>query len=190
MMKKKYEEHVIVLDFLPKGHPEDEIPIYRRESIIQAIGENYFTILELVPKKNVQPAIHERIYIGPGSRNKIDHIKSRISFEDLTSTARVELPYVVQEIVKEDEQRFLDFFNSSRPLTTRMHQLELLPGIGKKTMWTIIEERKKKPFENFEDVSNRVRISDPQSLIIKRILMEIKGEDRRYIFARPPKVPM
>ena len=42
----------------------------------------------------------------------------------------------------------IEFFNKAAPLTTRMHQLELLPGLGKKHMWEIIEERKDKPFES------------------------------------------
>jgi putative nucleotide binding protein len=35
-------------------------------------------------------------------------------------------------MVKEQEERFVEFFNKAEPITTKLHQLELLPGIGKR----------------------------------------------------------
>ena len=65
----------------------------------------------------------------------------------------------------------------------RMHQLELLPGLGKKHMWEVLEARKEKPFESFEDIKNRVKLlPDPKSIIIKRILSEIEGKEKYQIF--------
>jgi len=179
---KKYEEYGYVLDFLAEGRPDLSKQIYIREPIVQAIGENFFTLLELVAKKNAKISIHERIFIGLGERDKINHVKRRITYEELTATAKSELPYVIEEIVRRNEKKFVNFFNTARPLTTRMHQLELLPGIGKKLMWEILEERKKKPFENFQDLSSRVRISDPVKMIVKRIIQELKGEDKYRLF--------
>ena len=64
-----------------------------------------------------------------------------------------------------------------------MHQLELLPGLGKKHMWEIIEERKGDPFKSFEDIKKRVHLMpDPQKLIVKRILAEIAGTEKHKIF--------
>ena len=65
----------------------------------------------------------------------------------------------------------------------RMHQLELLPGMGKKHMWEVIEARKEKPFENFEDLKNRVKLlPNPKQVVIKRILLEMEGKDKHRIF--------
>ncbi|MHA1628104.1 MAG: DUF655 domain-containing protein, partial [Candidatus Baldrarchaeia archaeon] len=74
-----------------------------------------------------------------------------------------------------------------QPITMRMHQLELLPGIGKKIMWEILEERKKKPFESFKDLTSRIKMPDPVKAIVKRILIELEGEDKYYLFVRPFK---
>ncbi|MBW3022186.1 DUF655 domain-containing protein, partial [Candidatus Woesearchaeota archaeon] len=80
-------------------------------------------------------------------------------------------------------QRFVDFFNKAQPLTTRMHQLELLPSLGKKHMWQIIEERKEKPFESFLDIKNRVKLMpDPEKIVIKRIINELSGIEKHKIF--------
>jgi putative nucleotide binding protein len=93
---------------------------------------------------------------------------------------------VIQGIIQKNPKRFLRFFNLARPLTTRMHQLELLPGIGKKLMWDILEERKKRPFSDFEDISNRVKLGQPIAALEKRILMELEGSDKYRIFTRHP----
>ena len=64
-----------------------------------------------------------------------------------------------------------------------MHQLELLPGLGKKHMWQILDERKEKLFEDFNDVKKRIKLMpDPQKIIIKRILKELEGKEKHRVF--------
>ena len=142
------EDYAIILDYLPLGRPDDERPLYKREPIAFGIGEKYFTLIELIPKKGVELKPYERVYIGKEKRNKIEYIKRRITYDELSAAAKSELPYVVGKIVEQNEKTFVDFFNKAGPITTRFHSLELLPGIGKKLMWEILEEREKKPFEN------------------------------------------
>jgi putative nucleotide binding protein len=87
--------------------------------------------------------------------------------------------------VQKNEAKFVDFFNKSQPLSTRMHTLELLPGLGKKHMWEIIEERRGEPFKNFEDLKTRVKLMpDPKKMIVKRIIMEIMGQEKHRLFVR------
>ncbi|MEM3586943.1 MAG: DUF655 domain-containing protein [Candidatus Jordarchaeaceae archaeon] len=182
---KKYEDFAYVLDYLPQGRADDPRPSFQREPLVQAIGETYFTLLELIPKKGTTFSLHERIYIGKGSRTKIDHVQRRIRYEDITPTAKSELPFIIEKIVQTREKEFVDFFNNARPITTRLHQLKLIPGIGKKTMWLILEERKKEPFKSFENLSERVRMPDPKKVIVNRIISELKGEDKYCLFTRP-----
>ena len=50
-------------------------------------------------------------------------------------------------------------------------------------MWDILEKRQEKEFESFEDIKQRVKLmSDPEKAIVKRIVEELKGEDRYRIF--------
>ena len=180
---RKKEEKVIVLDFLPNGYPSDTRPMHMKTPIAQALGKEYFTLLELVPKKGIFLQPYEEVYIGEGKREKIHHIIGKLPIEKLTATARSELNYVVKDLIKKSEKRFIEFFNKAGPLTTRMHQLELLPGLGKKHMWEIIEERKDKPFESFSDLKKRVKLMpDPEKAIIKRIIAEIQGKEKHLIF--------
>ena len=186
---KKFEDYIIVLDYLPRGHVESRTRSFKSEPIIQAIGTNYFTILELVPRKSHinKIKIKDKYYIGSGQREIIDHIKGRISHNELTANAKFELEDTISKIIKDNEERYVNFFSNSKPITTRMHQLELLPGIGKKIMWEIINERKKSRFDSFKDISARIsKIPDPEIMILKRVLTELENEDKYYIFIRPP----
>ncbi len=187
------EDYAIVLDYLLHGHPEDERPMYKREPIAYALGEEYLTLIELVPKAKIEFKSHERVYIGRDERDKIEYIKRRIGYKELSAAARSELPYAVEEVVSKNEKKFVQFFNEAQAISTRLHRLELLPGIGKKLMWEILEERKKKPFESFGDISVRVKsIPDPKKLISRRIVSELEEEEvklgkRKYkLFISPP----
>ena len=171
------DEWVIVLDFLPKGIPGRGKP----EPMAQAIGEKYFSLLEIVPREGIELSLGDRVYVGDGTRDKIKYIRRSISINDLTVFSRSELEEVIKDLVREEEERFIEFFNKAGPISTRMHSLELLPGIGKKHMWELLEARKEKPFEGYEDLKKRVPLlPDPEKMIVKRIMSELKGEDPRH----------
>lgn len=185
------EEYAIILDYLPLGYVKEGIPSYKRKPVVQAIGKEEFTLLELIPKENTELDIHQEVYIGSGKRDQISRVNRRLRYDDLTATAKVELNYVIEEIIKSKEDRFIGFFNNAGPISTRLHQLELLPGIGKKHMWDIIKARQEKPFESFDDIKKRVSmLSDPVKLLSKRVLMELeatgerKGKRKYVLFTR------
>jgi len=181
--ERSKEETAIVLDFLPNGYSYDERPMYMKNPVAQAVGKQHFVLLELVPKKGVHLQPFEEVYIGDGKRDKIHHIIGKLGIEKLSATAKSELEFVIQDVVRKNEKKFIDFFNKAQPLSTRMHQLELLPGLGKKHMWQIIEARDSKPFESFADLKNRVNLMpDPEKAIIKRILQELGGSEKHKLF--------
>ena len=176
------EENAIVLDHLEHGYPFEQAAV--KTAIVQALGLSHLTLLELIPKKGVILQPMQKVYIGEGKREEIHHIKGKIPAEKLTATAGNILFEAVEEIVTMQEQRFVEFFNKAQPLSMRMHQLELLPGLGKKHMWEVLNARKEKPFADFEDIRNRVKLlPDPKQLIIKRIIAEIEGKEKYRIFS-------
>lgn len=179
----RMEEFALVLDFLPYGKSTD----MRKEPLAQVVGENLFTLLEVVPKQGTSLGIGERVYVGKGERDKIDHIKDRANYFGLTSGAKSELESAVKKIIKAREADYVQFFNKCGPVTLRLHQLELFPGIGKKHMKDILEQREKKQFANFKDMGERVPLlPDPVRLVAERILEELKGTSRYYILTKSP----
>jgi putative nucleotide binding protein len=178
------EDYAIVLDYLPRGYADG----FRKEPVAQALGETYFSLLELVPRENTNLLLRERIYIGADKREKIQFIRGRLPYERLTVTGRNELNFIVEELVKRNEAKYIEFFNKAGPISVRQHSLELLPNIGKKHMWDIINQREKKPFENFKDVAARINLMpDPVRVITERIIEELQGESKYHLFIRPPR---
>lgn len=173
------EEYAIVLEYLPNGYPLEG----KMMPIAQAIGENNMTLLELVPRRGVSLEIGEKVYIGEGKRDKVYYILGRLNREKLTESAKAQLQEFIRKVVKEKEKKFVDFFNKSEAINKRIHQIELLPGFGKKHMKEILTQRKESPFENFEDMKRRIQnLPDPEKAIEKRIIQELTEMERYKLF--------
>ncbi len=182
MMPKKEEkkdEWAIVLDFLQHGHHGME----RSQPVAYVLGEKYFSLLEVIIREDVALKPEERVYIGDKKRERVKYIRGRIGMENLTTAAKDQLADVIGGVIKKNPEHFLEFFNKASHITTRLHQLELLPGIGKKHLWAIINERKVKPFSSFEDLKKRVPLlPDPEKMILKRIIEELEDSDKYRVF--------
>ena len=182
---KKYEEYAYVLDDLPHGRPLAPRTQYHGRPVIQMVGETYFTLLEAVPRADASFNIGERIYVGKKGRTKIEHILGRIAYGELTSAAKAELQAAVETIIRANPGPFIKFFNVSQPVTPRMHSMELIPGIGKRLMWQILDRRERVPFDSFEDIQKSVNITDPVRLLARRVLKELSEDEKYMLFTRP-----
>ena len=179
---RKYEEYAYVLDVITRGRA---ITVRGREgTIIQAVGQERLTLLELLGVPNMTFDPGERLYIGKEGRTKVLSVLGRLDYGNLSATAKDELPFVIEKVVKTNEKRFVDYINLAQPINPRIHSLELIPGIGKTYMMSILNEREKKQFENFDDLQKRVGLRDPSKLIARRIIDEISGSARMNIFVR------
>lgn len=176
------EEYAYILDYLSQGVPTGNFS--KKEPLCYAVGDEEFKLFELVPKATV--SIGDRVYIGKDNakRTVIDHVKRRVGANDLTRTADSELDYAIAAIVTANEPRFVRFFNEAEPISMRKHLLEELPGLGKKTMMAILDERTKNgPFANFADLTKRAGVKYPEKLVGARIAQEIRDSNmKRYLF--------
>jgi putative nucleotide binding protein len=183
---RMFETHAYVLSVIPpKLSLRDSRP--RGETLVQGLGESHFTLLEMVPQRGARLNPEERVSIERDVVSKIDHVRRRVFFEDLSPESEAELPLVIEIIVTKHEARFVQFFNEAAPLTTKMHSLQLLPGIGPALMWAILEERKRSPFKSFKDIAERTKLRNPKKVVVARIMDELREDVKRWIFVRPPK---
>jgi len=176
----------VVLDYLPHGRSDDNRPQYQKDAVAYALTEDSFDLLELTLTDEADINIVDRVAVDPVDDEQIDSMRE-IDYDELTSSAESELEYAIEAIIDADEQRFVDFYNEAQPITLRLHQLNLLPGIGKKLRNKIIDTRKRGPFESFEELSERVGgLHRPKEVIIERIEEELRDDDLKYkIFVRP-----
>jgi putative nucleotide binding protein len=175
------EEYVIILEYLPNGYPLEK----KMMPIAQAVGEKNLSLLELVPRRDVKLDAGERVYIGLGKRDKIYYILGKLHKEKLTEASKNQLKEFISEIVKKREKEFIEFFNNSEAINKRIHQIELLPGLGKKHMQEILKQRKEKEFESFEEMKKRIQnLPSPKKAVEKRIFKELTENERYNLFTK------
>lgn len=175
------EEYAIVLEYLPHGYPLEK----KMMPIVQAVGKENLTLLELVPRRGINLEVGEEVYIGEGKRDKIYYILGRLPREKLTEHGKSHLREFITKVIDENPKKFLDFFNHAQAINKRVHQIEFLPGMGKKHMQEILKQRQEKEFESFEDMRSRIpNLPDPQKAIEKRIFKELTNIERYNLFVR------
>lgn len=167
----------VILDYLPHGRPDDDRPQYKKPSLVHAVRQEDFQLVECVLADEANVAIGDELDL---SSDAVENVRNT-SFDQLTSGANSELKYAIQAIIDADQRRFVDYYNEAQPITLRLHQLNLLPGIGKKLRNNILEERKRQPFDSFEDLEERVSgLHNPQEILVNRIHEELREEDLKY----------
>jgi putative nucleotide binding protein len=171
------QRHAVVLDMLPTGRPDDDRPPQQKSPLAYALGESDFRLTELMLADETDIGFSDRVPLD-GSAIK----SSRpVEFDRLSSAATSELDYAIEATIDRDERRFVDFYNDAQPITLRLHQLNLLPGIGKKLRNSVLDERKRKPFESFDDLEERVAgLHRPKEILTERIREELRDEDLKY----------
>lgn len=168
---------VVLLDVLPNGRPDDDRPQSQKSPVAYGLGAESFRLYELALSDGADVSVSDRIDIDGPSVGRYHEV----AFDDLTRNAAAEIEYAVEDIVDGDEKRFVDFYNEAGPITLRLHQLNLLPGVGKKLRNNVLDERKRGPFESFDDVSERVSgLHRPKEMIVERIVEEIRETDLKY----------
>ena len=169
----------VVLDYLPHGRADDDRPQYQKPALAYGLGVEEFRLFEVTLEEDVSLTITDRFDADPGD-DLVANV-TEIEYDGLSGAAQSELEHAIRDVVESDEERFVNFYNDAQPITLRLHQLNLLPGIGKKLRNNILEERKRKPFQSFEDLGERVSgLHNPKEVLVERILEEIREEDLKY----------
>lgn len=172
-------ENVVVLDYLPHGHTDDDRPQYKKSALVQAIDRESFTLYELTLTQEADVAIGDTVSVTQGA-DWIDTIDT-IPFANLSTSARSELEHAIGELFEQDETRFVDFFNEAGAISLRLHQFNLLPGIGETLRDEIIEARRQEPFQQLDDLESRIDgIHDIREILYDRIMAELRKDDIKY----------
>ncbi|MFP3264845.1 MAG: DUF655 domain-containing protein [Acidilobus sp.] len=116
--------------------------------------------------------------------NVIAAPRTPIRYSDLTEIAKRNLREAVRYIIKSNEKVFVEFFNRAEPINIRLHSIELLRGVGKKTLMAILDARARKPFESFEEIRKFLK-DDPVEVLTDKIMEELEGRSKYNLFAAP-----
>ncbi len=171
---------IYILDILEHGHIRDgrsgQFPL------VQAIECPDFNLFELSYKRGAEIKLQDKVVLGPNS--VVGKVRKRLTYHKLTQTSKDLLASTIEMHIEASEQLYLTFLNTAGPITTKRHKLSLLPGVGQKLLWEIIDQRNKVPFESYADFDERIKsIHNVKTLISKRILNEIiDDEEKHYLF--------
>lgn len=182
------DREAVVLDYLARGDSDADRRRLRDSPVAYAVAPEDFALYGVALTEDANVSIGDRIVVE-GETSAAVQSAHRVGYDDLSGGAQSELSYVVEEIVEADEQRFVDFYNDSQPISLRLHQLNLIPGIGEKLQRGILDERKRQPFDSFADIADRVNgLHDPKGVIVDRIMEELQETDLKYrnFVATPP----
>ena len=173
-----------VIDFYPQGKSLSRTRFNDYNPLAVVVTVDFFQFYDVLLSVGSKLSTRDKLWIG--SNNKNIHHLNKLNYNQLSNSAMNLLPSVIKDIVSTFENRYVTFLNQAHPLTTQMHQLQLLPGVGQKRMWLILEARKKTPFKSFKDFSERTGISDPKSLFASRILLELENTPKYCLFTKKP----
>jgi putative nucleotide binding protein len=146
------------------------------------LGANNLNALEILIRKDASVSIGEKLYIGKEKREKVYSIKRKLASNDMKKADDGEVLSVIETIVIENEDKYIEFVNNSRSLTIKRHQLQLIPNIGEKIFKLVLEEREKEKYKNFKDFNSRTGLAMEKN-IAKRIYLELTGEEKISLFA-------
>ena len=167
-------------DFLP---PNNRRGSYNRQyPTLVVIGRDYYSILKLYLKMASSAAVGDEIDIDSIPTLLIKRLPANEWSLDLRKRIEENLILICNSDI--NQLKFVDFFNNAKPITTKLHQLRLLSGIGPKKMWQIIDMRKKGPFLSYDDIEERTGLNNPLMLIVGRILEELETEQKYPLFTK------
>jgi putative nucleotide binding protein len=185
---KKFRE-LVILDLLLHGHPEEDKPSWSKSPIAQVLTFPDFVLYEVKFNKDSDIKVQEsNTYENFLHENKLREVLSKIDYNDLTNTSKALIQSIIENAIIKFEEDFIMFFNKSTSITPRMHALKLLPGIGQKHMWEILEARNRQNFTTFQDIADRTSLSHPVKQVALRIIKELKREGiKYYLFSKTQK---
>ncbi|MCL4399414.1 DUF655 domain-containing protein [Candidatus Parvarchaeota archaeon] len=172
------DQYAYVIEYLPNGLAESR---ERRPSAVILTESTALLIAAL--KKGIEVSAGQKVYIGENKRDEVHHIIGRVSPEKLSDLGLQTLSDKVKESLNQNEKKYISIINVLGPVNVRLHSLELIPGLGKKTVQKLVEERNKKPFESYKDVDSRVGlVPGIEKDIEQRIMDELSNKDKYKIF--------
>tara|TARA_X000000368_G_C22937400_1_gene670510 strand:+ start:366 stop:968 length:603 start_codon:yes stop_codon:yes gene_type:complete len=147
--------------------------------VIVVVTEPALHVIRLRPKPNSGlQAVGARIFMGidHSKREVVQDILGFARIRDLSNGASNELPIVIQQIIEDSPDVFVQqFFNRAGNLSLKMHAFELLSGVGSKKALEMVASRGRVGWESFAQLDEDCGINAAE-LLAKRFVSEI--EDR------------
>ncbi|MCL5420621.1 MAG: DUF655 domain-containing protein [Candidatus Parvarchaeota archaeon] len=172
------DEYAYVLEYLPFGLPDSKDRKAEAIILTDSLG-----LLLVALKKDVAVEAGAKVYIGENKREEVHHIIQRTTPDKLNGNGMQMLTEKINSIVTENEEKYIGIINKLGSVNVRLHSLSLIPGVGKKMVQKILDERNKGEFKSYSDFDERVGFaSGIARSIAERIEEELENRDKYKIF--------
>lgn len=123
----------------------------------------------------------DRLYVGSGLWDRVEEVEQHLTYQGLTPAIQQILWPTIEAVVRRDEERFIEAFNTTILEGVDVHPLMLLTALEPVCREAIMAERAQRRFSDFGDLMNRVTCCDnPHELLTSRIIDEIRVGDDGY----------
>jgi putative nucleotide binding protein len=156
-------------------------PFESAQPLVQAVGTMTFTLVDVTVTDASELDRGDRLYVGPGAWDRVVEIDRRLSYHTLSAVVQGVLGPTIERIIRRNEDRFIEAFNTTILDDHDGHPLDLLPGLSPDCQGAIVAERSQRRFTDFADLTTRVDCCDhPCAVVAERVLSELRGDEDIY----------
>ena len=120
----------------------------------------------------------QRVAISEDERDEIESVLRIIRYKDLTGQGKNDISQVIGEIILENPEPYLSFFNRAGHLSRKMHSFGLLPALGRKLASQLVDMRGR-GWRSLEEVDESLKKIRPnfcvEELLAERFVQELEN---------------
>jgi putative nucleotide binding protein len=148
-------------------------------SLVQGVGTKAFPLVDVTVSNASDLSWGDRLYVGPGAWDRVQQIERQLTCQQLSPAVQGVLWPTVAGIIRRNERRFIEYFNTTTLDGLASHPLSLLPSLSAECREAIIAARHERRFADFNNLTARVDcLEQPRELLVERVLFELRaGED-------------
>jgi predicted nucleic acid-binding OB-fold protein len=155
-------------------------PFESAQPLVQAVATTSFALVDVIVTDASALNRGDRLYIGPGAWDRVVGIDRQLTYHALSAVVQGVLG-PIERIIRRNEDRFIEVFNTTILDDVNGHPLALLPGLSADCREEIIAERSQRRFADFATLTDRVACCEqPCALVAERVLAELREGEKTY----------
>jgi putative nucleotide binding protein len=156
-------------------------PFESAQPLVQAVATTSFALVDVIVTDASALDRGDRLYVGPGAWDRVVEIDRQLTYHALPAVVQGLLGPTIERIIRRNEDRFIEAFNTTMLDDRDGHPLALLPGLSADCREEIIAERSQHRFSDFAALTTRVDCCDhPCALVAERVLLELREGEEAY----------
>ncbi|MBS71322.1 MAG: hypothetical protein CMO20_00015 [Thermoplasmata archaeon] len=142
--------------------------------VIYCISENHLHLIKARAKPGVgNLEVGQKLTMPEDESSEIAIVLGRSRYRELSNSAQFALTDVVKQILSDNPDPSLTFYNRAGPVSLKFHAFQLLPGVGQKKVKQMLDKRTSIGWLSFEEIDESCSI-DSLQLIAERLVEELE----------------